>query len=40
MLPEPDGRLVVSDVVARAESRHVESDGWLIFRTNIAVPSH
>jgi hypothetical protein len=37
---KPDGRLVVSDVVAYAESRQFESDGRLIFRTNIAAPSH
>jgi arsenite methyltransferase len=37
---KPDGRLAISDVVARAESRQFESDGWPIFRTNIATPSH
>jgi SAM-dependent methyltransferase len=37
---KPDGRLAVSDVVAYAESRQFESDGRLIFRTNIAAPSH
>jgi arsenite methyltransferase len=37
---KPDGRLAVSDVVARAESRQFESDGRPIFCTDVAASSH
>jgi arsenite methyltransferase len=37
---KPEGRLAVSDLVARVEIRQFESDGWAILRTNNTASSH